>query len=32
MASEQQSTSNTLLAPIIITGAEVGAASPGGRL
>ena len=31
-ASEQQSTSNTLLAPMIITGAEVGAASPEGRL
>ena len=31
-ASEQQSTSNTLLAPTIITGAEVGTASPGGRL
>lgn len=31
-ASEQQSTSNTLLAPMIITGAEVGTASPGGLL
>jgi hypothetical protein len=31
-ASEQQSTSNTLLAPMIITGAEVGTASPGGCL
>jgi hypothetical protein len=31
-ASEQQSTSNTLLAPMIITGTEVGTASPGGRL
>jgi hypothetical protein len=31
-ASEQQSTSNTLLAPMVITVAEVGTASPAGHL